>query len=188
MKNYKVAVFVGSLRKGSYSKMLAAAFQSLAPKILSLQIIEIGDLPLFNQDYDEENKVPETYARFRKEVKQYDAFLFITPEYNRSTTAVLKNALDVGSRPYGANVWDGKPGAVVSLSIGAAGGFGANHHLRQSLVCLNVATMPNPEVYIGNVQTLFDDAGQVVTTKTKNYFYSILETFANWINQLDSSK
>lgn len=188
MKQYQVAVFVGSLRKDSYSKMLAHAFQSLAPKNLVLKIVEMGDLPLYNQDYDDEHNVPESYVRFRNEVKQYDAFLFITPEYNRSTSAVLKNAIDVGSMPYNASVWDDKPGAVVSLSIGALGGFGANHHVRQSLVCLNVATLQHPETYIGDVHTLFDDKGKLIMEKTKKYLSSILGSFSNWIVRLDKSK
>ena len=130
-----VAVLVGSLRKDSINRKVAAALRELAPASLKLEIIEIGHLPLYNRDQDA--KPPAEWAAFRQRIKGADAILFVTPEYNRSVPAPLKNAIDVGSRPYGQSAWNGKPGAVVSASPGAIGGFGANHHLRQSLVFLN---------------------------------------------------
>src|SRR5437660_253420 len=134
-----VAVLVGSLRKDSINKKVANALVELAPAALKLSIIEIGHLPIYNPDGDE--NPPAAWTQFRERIGAADAVLFVTPEYNRSVPAVLKNALDVGSRPYGASVWDHKPGAIVSSSPGAIGGFGANHHLRQSLVFLNVPIM-----------------------------------------------
>jgi chromate reductase len=142
-----VCVLVGSLRKASLNGMLANTLISLAPSSLKLDIVEIGQLPLYNEDL-ETAAVPAPWTAFRQRVKAADAVLFVTPEYNRSVPAALKNALDVGSRPYGASVWDRKPGAIVSASPGAIGGFGANHHLRQSLVFLNVPTMQQPEAYL----------------------------------------
>ena len=130
-----VAVVVGSLRKDSVSRKLAKAFAAVTPG-LKFNIVEIGDLPLFDQDL--EPTPPAPWVSFREEIAAADAVLFVTPEYNRSVPGALKNAIDVGSRPYGQSVWNGKPGAVISLSPGAIGGFGAHHHLRQSLVFLNV--------------------------------------------------
>ncbi|NLE20330.1 MAG: NAD(P)H-dependent oxidoreductase [Clostridiales bacterium] len=152
----KVGILVGSLRKGSFTRQVAKAASKLFPKDVEVTFLEIGHLPLFNQDYDDENRAPESYTAFRKEVAGLDGVLIATPEYNRSTTAVLKNALDVASRPWGKNQWDGKPAAIVSVSIGAIGGFGANHHLRQSLAFLNLQPVQQPEAYIGNVESLLD--------------------------------
>src|SRR5690606_6675114 len=146
MKKYSIAVFVGSLRKESYNLKTAKALMALAPESLSLQIVSISDLPMFNEDL--EATPPEQWTTLRDQIRAADGLLFLTPEYNRSVPGVLKNAIDVGSRPYGQNSWDGKPGAVVSASIGNISGFGANHHLRQSLVFVNVPTMAQPEAYI----------------------------------------
>ena len=139
----KIAVLVGSLRKGSYNKKLAREIIDLAPESLEMEIIEIGQLALYNEDLDE--NPPAEWVEFRQKIKDADGYLFFTPEYNRSVSAVLKNALDVGSRPYGQNNWASKPGAVVSSSISALGGAVANHTLRQSLVFLDVYTMQQPD-------------------------------------------
>eukprot|EP01034_Spumella_vulgaris_P002401 gene2401-3123_t len=136
-KVYTIAVLVGSLRKQSINRKVAQALAQLAPANLKLSIVEIGELPLYNEDLDG-SAPPAAYSTFRQQVAAADAVLFVTPEYNRSVPAALKNAIDVGSRPYGQSVWSGKPGAVISVSPGAIGGFGANHHLRQSLVFLDV--------------------------------------------------
>src|ERR1700704_6377058 len=160
-----VCVLGGSLRKAPVNAMLANALISLAPSSLKLATVEIGQLPLYNEDL-EVDAVPAPWAAFRQRVKGADAVLFVTPEYNRSVPAALKNALDVGSRPYGSSVWDGKPGAVVSSSPGAIGGFGANHHLRQSLVFLNVPAMQQPEAYLSHVDKLFDEQGKVASEGT----------------------
>src|SRR5438128_7828550 len=149
-----VVVLVGSLRKDSLNRKIAHALIELAPSSLKPEIVEIGQLPIYNQDSDA--NPPEQWTAFRQRVRGADAVLFVTPEYNRSVPAPLKNAIDVGSRPYGHSVWDGKPGAVVSVSPGAIGAFGANHHLRQSLVFLNVPCMPMPEAYVGGIEHRFD--------------------------------
>jgi len=173
-----VAVFVGSLRKDAFSRKVANALATLGPPSLKLSIVEIGHLPLYNQD--DEAGPPAAWTSFRTRVKAADAVLFVTPEYNRSVPAALKNALDVASRPYGQSAWDGKPGAVVSVSPGAIGGFGANHHLRQSLVFLNVPAMQQPEAYIGGAADLFDAGGAIVKPGTREFLQSFLQAFAAW--------
>ncbi|MBC8035760.1 MAG: NAD(P)H-dependent oxidoreductase [Rhizobiales bacterium] len=177
--NHNVGVFVGSLRKDSFNRKMANALAAIAPASLKLSIVEIGHLPLYNQDDDANPSA--VWTAFRQQVKALDAVLFVTPEYNRSVPGVLKNALDGGSRPYGSNAWNGKPGAVVSVSVGAIGGFGSNHHLRQSLVFLNVPAMPQPEAYIGVAGDLFDDAGKITKDETSKFLKSYMQAFADWI-------
>ena len=184
-KPMNVCVLVGSLRKASFSAMLANALSSLAPSSLKLDIVEIGQLPFYNQDL-ETDPPPAPWAAFRQRVKAADAVLFVTPEYNRSVPAVLKNALDVGSRPYGSSVWDRKPGAIVSSSPGAIGGFGANHHLRQSLVFLNVPTLQQPEAYLSHVDKLFDEQGKLVGDGTGKFLQQFMQAFANWVETIRS--
>jgi chromate reductase len=180
MKNtHNVAVIVGSLRKESFNRKVAHALAELAPAELKLEIVEIGHLPLYNQDSDE--NPPTEFTEFRNRIKSADALLFVTPEYNRSVPGVLKNALDVASRPYGANAWDKKPGAVVSASIGAIGGFGANHHLRQSLAYLNVPTMAQPEAYIGTADKLFDASGKLTDDGTRKFLSKFIQAYAAWV-------
>jgi chromate reductase len=179
MKSKKIAIFAGSLRKESFSRKMATTLTVLAPESLKLEIIEIGGLPMYNQDLEE--NPPATWSEFRGRVALFDGFLFVTPEYNRSIPGVLKNAIDVGSRPYGKSVWNGKPGAVMSVSPGAIGGFGANHHLRQSLVFLNVPTMPQPEAYIGNAATLFNDKGNLINDSTQEFLKTFMRAFAGWV-------
>jgi len=176
---HSVAVLVGSLRKESINRKVANALVECAPSSLKLNIVEIGDLPLYNQDVDTDP--PAVWTAFRKRVKAADAVLFVTPEYNRSVPAPLKNALDVGSRPYGQSAWNGKPGAVVSASPGAIGGFGANHHLRQSLVFLNVPAMQQPEAYIGGADKLFDANGKLANDDTRKFLQQFMQAFAAWI-------
>lgn len=177
-----VAVLVGSLRKGSFSRRLAKAMMALAPSELKLSIVEIGDLPFYNEDLETESP-PAEWTAFREKIAASDALLFVTPEYNRSVPAVLKNALDVGSRPYGKSVWDGKPGAVVSNSPGAISGFGANHHLRQSLVFLNVPAMQQPEAYIGEVHKLLGEDGKIANADTEEFLRGYMAAFAGWIGR-----
>lgn len=180
MKNYKVAVVVGSLRKESYNLKLAKALTALAPESLKLDIINIGDLPFYNEDV--EASPPQSWTIFREQISAADAVLFVTPEYNRSVPAVLKNAIDVGSRPYGKNAWDGKPGAVISVSIGGISGFGANHHLRQSLVFVNIPTLAQPEAYIGGAADLFDEQGKLNNESTKGFLKKFMSAFEKWIH------
>ncbi|NOV26381.1 NADPH-dependent FMN reductase [Cupriavidus necator] len=176
-----VVVLVGSLRKESYNRKLAKALIALAPAQLKLEIVEIGNLELYNQDLDD--KPTQAWTAFRDRIRRADAVLFVTPEYNRSVPAPLKNAIDVGSRPYGSSVWDGKPGAIVSASPGAVGGFGANHHLRQSLVFLNIPILQQPEAYISGVDKLFDEQGGIANESTKGFLGKFLATFATWIER-----
>jgi len=174
-----IAVFVGSLRKESLNRKLAKALEELAPSSLKLDIVEIGQLPLYNQDFDEDPS--PVYVEFRARVRAADGVLFITPEYNRSVPGALKNALDVASRPYGQSAWNGKPGAVISASPSAIGGFGANHHLRQSLVFLNVPAMQQPEAYIGGADKLFDASGKLASDGTRKFLQQFIEAFTNWV-------
>ena len=178
---HRVAVVVGSLRKDSFNRKMAKALAAIAPESLSLEIVEIGALPLYNQDDDA--APPAASVAFKKAIEGADAFLFVTPEYNRSVPGVLKNAIDVGSRPYGKSAWKGKPAAVISLSPGAIGGFGSNHHLRQSLVFLDMPVLQQPEAYIGGAGDLFDDAGAVKKPETKQFLDKFLAAFAAWIER-----
>ena len=178
----KVAVLVGSLRKDSHSRRLAQALAALSPPTLAYRPIELGAMPLYNQDLETASP-PEAWTTFRREVVASDALLFVTPEYNRSIPSVLKNAIDVGSRPKGGSVWNAKPAAVVSNSPGAIGGFGANHHLRQCLMCLNVATMAGPEAYIGGVDKLFDEQGGVANPTTREFLTQFMQRFADWVER-----
>ena len=178
-QTHDVAVIIGSLRKGSINRQVANALAELAPASLKLNIIEIGHLPIYNQDVDE--NPPAAWTAFRERIKAADAVLLVTPEHNRSVPAALKNALDIGSRPYGKSAWNGKPGAVVSASPSAIGGFGANHHLRQSLVFLNVPAMQQPEAYIGGADKLFDARGKLANDGTRKSLQQFIEAFANWV-------
>jgi chromate reductase len=177
-----VAVFVGSLRKDSLNRKTANALAALAPPALNMQIVEIGGLALYSEDLDK-SPPPGPWETLRQRVKAADAVLFVTPEYNRSVPGVLKNALDVASRPYGQSAWNGKPGAVVSVSPGVIGGFGANHHLRQSLVFLNVPVMQQPEAYIGGAAKLFDEAGKITNEGTREFLTRFMAAFAAWIEK-----
>jgi chromate reductase len=181
MAQKKIGVFVGSLRKESFSRKMAKALIKVSPDSLALEIVEIGELPIYNQDFDD--NPPVAYMQFRELLKKFDGVLFVTPEYNRSVPAVLKNAIDVGSRPYGQSAWDGKPGAVMSVSPGALGGFGANHHLRQSLVFLNVPIMAQPEAYIGNAANLFDEKGNLTNDSAREFITKFMQAFAAWVTR-----
>jgi chromate reductase, NAD(P)H dehydrogenase (quinone) len=178
---HNVAVFVGSLRKESLNRKMANALIAMAPATLKLTIHEIGHLPLFNQDFEAD--LPPVIVEFKAKLSAADAVLFITPEYNRSVPGALKNAIDVGSRPYGKSAWSGKPGAIISMSPGAVGAFGANHALRQSLVFLNVPAMAQPEAYIGHAATLFDDKGALTNESTREFMQKFLAAFAEWIER-----
>jgi len=178
-KVYTIAVLVGSLRKESINRKVALALAQLAPTNLELRIVEIGELPLYNEDL-ESSTPPAAYTTFRQQVAGADAVLFVTPEYNRSVPAALKNAIDVGSRPYGQSVWSGKPGAVISVSPGAIGGFGANHHLRQSLVFLDVLCMQQPEAYLSGAGSAFDESGKLVE-KTRSFLQAFIDAYGQWV-------
>jgi chromate reductase len=176
----KIAVIVGSLRAQSFNLKIAKALVALAPASLRCEIVEIGQLPHYNQDLDE-GTPPAEWTAFRERMGGFDGVLFVTPEYNRSVPAVLKNAIDVGSRPYGHSIWNAKPAGIVSVTPGAIGGFGANHHLRQSLVFLNMPTMQQPEAYVGGAAGLFDDAGNLTNDSTREFLSKFMEAFARWV-------
>ncbi|MEO5624475.1 MAG: NADPH-dependent FMN reductase [Dokdonella sp.] len=177
-----VVVLVGSLRKESLNRKLANALIELAPASLQLEIVEIGDLPLYNPELDEV-AVPPAYATFRERLRRAHGVLFVTPEYNRSVPGALKNAIDVGSRPYGKSVWSGKPAAIVSASPGAIGGFGANHHLRQSLVFLDMPALQQPEAYISGVDKLFDDSDKLMNDSTRQFLGKFMQAYAAWLER-----
>ena len=179
----KIGVLVGSLRKESFSKKIAANVAALFPEGYETEFIEIENLPFYNQDYDNENNVREEYVNFRNRIKEIDAVLFVTPEYNRSVPAVLSNALDIGSRPYGASVWNGKPAAIISQSPGNLGAFGANHHLRQILTCLNMPVVQQPEAYISNAAALLDENDKVKNEGTVQFLQSFVDAFIDLIEK-----
>lgn len=174
-----VAVLVGSLRQESFSRKLAKEVVSLAPSTLKCSFVEIGDLPLYNEDLDKA-EVPKAWTQFREAIGKADAVLFVTPEYNRSIPGGLKNAIDVGSRPYGKSVWEGKPAAVLSNSPSKIGGFGANHALRQTFVFLNMLVMQQPEAYVGEVNQLLDDSGKLKKSETKEFLRKFIHSFEEW--------
>jgi chromate reductase len=176
-----VAVLIGSLRKESFSRKVAKTLLAMAGPPLKLEIVEIGQLPLFNQDFEADP--PQVVRDFKQKIESFDAVLFVTPEYNRGVPGVLKNAIDVGSRPYGKSAWSRKPAGVVSVSPGAIGAFGANHHLRQSLVFLDMPCMAQPEAYIGGAAKLFDDGGALVNDSTREFLAKYLQAFAQWIER-----
>ena len=176
-----VAVVVGSLRKESFSRKTARAIAALAPSSLKLEIVEIGELPLYNEDLDNASPQPAAWLAFRDRVRPAAAVLFVTPEYNRSVPGLLKNAIDVGSRPYGQSVWSGKPCGVISVSPGPLGGFGANHHIRQSFVFLDMVAMQQPEMYIGSAATLFDEQGTLTNDKTRDLLQKFITTFEGFV-------
>lgn len=178
-----IGIIAGSLRRESFSKKIARTLLTMVPEGFDFRIVAIDTLPLYNQDFDDDGNLPESYVHFRKEVKQMDGFIFVTPEYNRSVPAVLKNAIDVASRPKAENGWNGKPTAVFSNSPGNLSGFGANHHLRQSLVSVNAPTMPQPEVYIGHVKKIFDVDGNLTDSTTQDFLQKAVDAYAIWFRK-----
>ena len=177
----KIGIIVGSLRKKSFNRSVGKYLASVAPESCTVSFPDIGNLELYNQDMDD--SPTDAWVKFRNEIKELDAVLFITPEYNRSIPGVLKNAIDIGSRPYGQNVWSAKPGGVISVSPGAIGGFGANHHLRQVLSVLNVYTMNSPEAYVGNIMDALDESGRVVAEDTKAFLDKYMKSFVKWTDR-----
>ena len=178
----KIAIISGSIRKEGYSTQLAKSLQPLFPEGYETEIVEIGHLPLYNQDFDS-GTPPDSYAEFRRKMTTMDAVLFVTPEHNRTIPAAMKNVLDVGSRPYGKSVWDGKPAAVISNSPGMLGGFGANHHLRQVLTFLNMPVLQQPEAYISKVAELLDENGGFKSENTQGFAQSIVNAFVEHLDR-----
>jgi len=183
-----IAVLVGSLRHDSINRKAALALAALAPYGLALDLIETGHLPFYNQDFDADAAAtPAAYGDFRRRIARADGVLFVTPEYNRSYPAVLKNAIDIGTRPYGKNVWSGKPGGVISVSLGALGGFGANQQLRAQLANVNMAVLQQPEIYLGNAAALFDGDGNVAVDSTRDLLRGFIDSFAAWTERAASA-
>lgn len=178
----KIGIIVGSLRENSFNKSVAKYVGTQLSKNYHVQMIDISKLSLYNPDLDSEN-APKEWTDFRTAAKEMDAFLFVTPEYNRSFSAAIKNALDIGSRPYTENLWSGKPCAVMSVSIGKVGGFGANNHLRQILAFLNLFIMAQPEAYIGEIEQFLDEKGDVANEQTKSYLDLFSNEFHSWIQR-----
>ncbi len=177
----KIGVIVGSIREGSFSGRVAKALTRLLPDGFEATTIEIDKLPLYNQDYDENS--PQEYVDFREKIAAQDAFIFVTPEHNRSIPAALKNALDVASRPYGDNKWAGKTALVASQSPGAISGFGANHHLRQILTFIDVTPVQQPEVYIAYTHELFDEDGGYLKDGTEEFLQSAVDKFVQLVEK-----
>ena len=184
---YKIAILVGSLREGSINRKVARSICSIRGDNLDCNIIDIGSLPLYNQDHDA-NPPPE-YVRFREQVGQADGVLFVSPEYNRGIPGVLKNAIDVGSRPYGQSVFDKKPAAIVTASPGGIGGFGANHQIRQAAVFLNMPVMAQPEAYLGHVtDDSFDADGKLKEGPLKELVTGLAHAFHDWVEVIHRSR
>jgi chromate reductase, NAD(P)H dehydrogenase (quinone) len=187
MPSHKIAIIVGSLREGSINRKIARSMCAIRDDDLDCSVVEIGDLPLFNQDL--EKTPPEQWVRFKEQVAATDGVLFCTPEYNRGVPGVLKNAIDVGSRPYGRSVWDRKPAAIVSASPGAIGGALANHQLRQACVFLNMPVMQQPEAYLGHVtDDSFGADGLLVEGPLKEVVTKLAHAFAEWVTMIHDAR
>lgn len=183
MKQFQIAVIVGSLRRESFNKKLADAIIKLAPAEFSFKQIRIDDLPLYNQD-DDANQA-ESVLRLKNEINAADALLFVTPEYNRSMPGVLKNALDHGSRPYGTSAWGNKPGAIIGISVGSTGTAMAQQHLRNVLSYLDIHLLAQPEVYLQAKEGLFDDAGNIGENSRK-FLQGWMDAYVNWVKKHDA--
>lgn len=182
MSKLTVGVLVGSLRRDSFCLKIANNLMAMMPEQVEAKLLDISQLSFYNQDLEMDNATPKAWEDFRAQVRSCDGFLFVTPEYNRSVPAILKNALDIGSRPYGKNAWNKKPGAVISATPGALGGVGANMHLRQSLACLNVPVMPT-EVYLSQVMNFLGKEGAISDEGTKKFLQSVADDFAVWVGR-----
>ena len=184
---HKIAIIVGSLRQGSINRKVARSICGLRNDNLDCSMIEIGDLPLYNQDLDADP--PEQWVRFRTQIAEADGVLFCSPEYNRGIPGGLKNAIDVGSRPYGKSVFDKKPAAIVTASPGSIGGFGSNHQIRQAAVFLNMPVMQQPEAYLGHVtDDSFDDSGCLKEGPLKDIIKGLAEAFHDWVEMIHRSR
>ena len=184
---HKIAILVGSLREGSINRKIGRSICKMAGDLLDCEIVEIGNLPLYNQDSDA-NPPPE-FTAFRQKIASMDGVLFVSPEYNRGIPGVLKNAIDVGSRPYGQSVFDKKPAAIVTASPGSIGGFGANHQIRQACVFLNMPVMQQPEAYLGHVSDdSFDDSGCLKDGPLKDLVSVLAHAFSGWVEMIHRSR
>lgn len=178
MSKFNIAVVVGSLRKDSFNRQFAKAVIKLAPAEFSFSFVEIGDLPLYNQD-DDANPA-DSVKRLKAEISAAQGVLFVTPEYNRSIPGVLKNALDHASRPYGQSVWGGKPAGVIGVSIGAIGTALAQQHLRNILAYLNMPTLNSPEAFIHMKEGLLDASGNIGSA-SKDFLQGWMDNYVAWV-------
>jgi chromate reductase, NAD(P)H dehydrogenase (quinone) len=181
MAQYQIAVIVGSLRKDSYNRQLANALVKLAPADFSFRQVEIGDLPLYNQD-DDANPAASV-QRLKNEILSAQGLLFVTPEYNRSVPGVLKNAIDHASRPYGKSAWAGKPAGVIGISVGALGTAMAQQHLRNMLAYLDVPTLGQPEAFIQMKEDVFDGAGNFGNASIRDFLQGWMDRYVAWIGK-----
>ncbi|MBF7729141.1 NADPH-dependent FMN reductase [Pseudomonas sp. N040] len=180
MNQYQIAVIVGSLRQDSFNRQLATALARLAPTEFSFKQLQIGDLPLYNQDDDADQAA--AVKRLKAEIGAAQGLLFVTPEYNRSLPGVLKNAIDHASRPYGQNAWAGKPAGVLGVSVGAIGTALAQQHLRNILAYLDVPTLGQPETFIQVKDGLFDAAGNI-GAGSLGFLQHWMERYVAWVRQ-----
>jgi chromate reductase len=178
---HRIGLIVGSLRKQSLNRKLAHALIKFGAGELQMEIVEIGHLPHCNADHEADP--PAAIVEFKRRIESLDGILFVTPEYNRGVPGFLKNAIDVASRPYGQNSWQGKPVGVISASPGAIGGFGANHQLRQSFVFLDMPALQQPEAYIGDAGSLFDERGELSNASTAEFLSGYLGAFKAWVGR-----
>ncbi|MFI8716923.1 NADPH-dependent FMN reductase [Stenotrophomonas sp. NPDC077464] len=174
-----IAVLVGSLRSGSHNQALAHALEKLAAGKARFDYVQIGDLPLYNQDFDKD--YPAEGVRLKNQIKQADAVLFVTPEYNRSVPGVLKNAIDIGSRPYGHSAFAGKPAAVIGASVGAIGTALAQQHLRNILAYLDMPVLGQPEAFVHFKEGLIDAQGAISNEGTRDFLQGFVDKFLAWI-------
>lgn len=181
MKQITVAVFVGSLRKDSFNRCLARAVEKLAPAEFKFEFVRIDDLPLYSQDMDAD--YPPVGLRLKKDLESADALLFATPEYNRSIPGVLKNAIDIASRPWGKNSFSGKPGAVIGASLGAPGACMAQQHLRNILAYLDVPTLGQPEVFIHFTKDLISSDGKINNPGTEKFLQDFVNRYVGWVKR-----
>ena len=181
MAERKVAVFVGSIRKESFNRRLSKAVEMLAPKSVRFEHVRIDDLPLYTQDFDA--AYPPNAARMKAQVEAADALLFVTPEYNRSIPGVLKNAIDIGSRPWGKNSFANKPAGVLGISVGAIGTAIAQQHLRNVLAYLDVPTLGQPEVFLRHEEGFFAEDGGFANEKTKKFIQTYVDKYVAWIER-----
>lgn len=180
METYQIAIVVGSLRQDSFNRKLANAIVKLAPPEFSFKQVQISDLPLYNQD-DDTNQA-DSVKRLKNEIRDAQGILFVTPEYNRSIPGVLKNAIDHASRPYGQNVWSGKPAGILGTSTGVIGTAMAQQHLRNVLAALNVLTLAQPEAFIHAKDGLFDEFGNIGIAG-KPFLQKWMDRYIAWVKK-----
>lgn len=180
MDRYNIVVVVGSLRRESFNRKLASAIVKLAPQEFSFEQLEIGGLPLYNQDDD--TSPAASVTRIKAQIAAARGVLFVTPEYNRSVPGVLKNAIDHASRPYGQSAWDGKPAGILGVSIGAVGTAAAQQHLRNMLAYLNMPTLGQPEVFLQAKEGLFDEAGGIGPA-SKAFLQGWMDRYVAWVQK-----